>query len=332
MKELKKYRKLKIVLISALIILLFISCLAIGYFYYKTSKMKRTSISKNDSDLGISKDNEKYKDIVNIALFGLDSRVKNESSRSDCIMILTIDGVHNKMKISSVMRDTYVNIDGHGKTKITEAYGYGGPQLAIKTLNENFGLNIKDFVKVDFFSLEKIIDSLGGLNINVNENELKSINESIYEASGIEKVHPEFINKPGLQLLNGLQAVAYCRVRHASGDDFMRTQRQRVVLELMLNKIKAQGSGGLMNTINVLLPYVETSINNSQLLKYCISVVSSHDYSKIEQERFPVDGYCWGATIKGIWYLDTDLNTTALQMQNYIFKDIKPVPKTPLVQ
>lgn len=332
MKELKKYRKLKIVLISVLIILLFISCLAIGYFYYKTSKMKRTSISKNDSDLGISKDNEKYKNIVNIALFGLDSRVKNESSRSDCIMILTIDGVHNKMKISSIMRDTYVNIDGHGKTKITEAYGYGGPQLAIKTLNENFGLNIKDFVKVDFFSLEKIIDSLGGLNINVNENELKSINESIYEASGIEKVHPEYINKPGPQLLNGLQAVAYCRVRHASGDDFMRTQRQRVVLELMLNKIKAQGSGGLMNTINTLLPYVETSIGNSQLLKYCISVVSSHDYSKIEQERFPVDGYCWGTTIKGIWYLDTDLNTTASQMQNYIFKDIKPVSKTPLVQ
>lgn len=162
-----------------------------GYFYSKTSKMKRTTISRKASDLGITKETEdkldKFSGITNIALFGLDSRVKNEASRSDCIMIITLDGTHNKIKISSIMRDTYVHVDGYGMTKITHAYAYGGPQLAIKTINENFGLNIKDYVKVDFFSLEKIVDSVGGIEVNITSQELKVINGYIKEVSDIEK-------------------------------------------------------------------------------------------------------------------------------------------------
>jgi polyisoprenyl-teichoic acid--peptidoglycan teichoic acid transferase len=324
-----KHKRSKIILILILIILIAASIAV--YFYYKTSKMKRTPISKINSDLGITKETEdklqKFDGIVNIALFGLDTRVKNESSRSDCIMIVTLDGMHDKIKISSVMRDTYVNVDGYGMTKITHAYAYGGPQLAVKTLNENFGLNIKDFVKVDFFSLENIVDSLGGLDINVAPDEVKLLNEGAAEVASIEKTSVELITKSGLQHLNGKQVVAYCRIRYTTGDDFKRTERQRDVLQLVIEKIKSKGSSGIMNIVNTMLPYVETSMTDSEIIKFGVSAISSRLYNNIEQERFPVDGYCWGKILKGVWYLDTDLKTTASQMQDYIFKDIKPVSK-----
>lgn len=329
-----KHKRSKIILI--LILILLIAASIAGYFYYKTSKMKRTPISKSNSDLGITKETEdklqKFDGIVNIALFGLDTRVKNESSRSDCIMVVTLDGMHDKIKISSVMRDTYVNVDGYGMTKITHAYAYGGPQLAVKTLNENFGLNIKDFVKVDFFSLEKIVDSLGGLDINVAPDEVKLLNEGAAEVASIEKTPGEPIKESGLQHLDGKQVVAYCRIRYTTGDDFKRTERQRAVLELIINKIKSKGSSGIMNVINTMLPYVETSMTDSEIIKFGASAISSRLYNNIKQERFPVDGYCWGKTIKGVWYLETDLKTTAAQMQNYIFNDIKPIPKNSIVK
>lgn len=335
--KMKKHinKKVVIIIVIILTILIGVSAAGAGYFYFKTSKIKRTKISKTNSDLGISTQTsamaEKYNEITNIALFGLDTREKDEASRSDCIMIITLDGMHNKMKISSIMRDTYVNVEGYGMTKITHAYAYGGAQLAIKTINQNFGLNIKDFIKVDFFSLEKIVDSIGGIDINIASDEVQLLNNYVDEVSSIEKVTPEHISKSGLQRLNGRQAVAYCRIRYTTGDDFKRTERQRNVLELIINKAKSQGTSGIMNTINVMLPYIETSMTNSDILKLSYSVISSKLYDNLEQERFPVDGYCW-AINEGIWYLGTDLKATASQMQDYIFKDIKPVPKTPLVQ
>lgn len=330
-----RHKKLKVTLIIILVVLLSISGIVYGYFYSKTSKMKRTTISRKASDLGITKETEdkldKFSGITNIALFGLDSRVKNEASRSDCIMIITLDGTHNKIKISSIMRDTYVHVDGYGMTKITHAYAYGGPQLAIKTINENFGLNIKDYVKVDFFSLEKIVDSVGGIEVNITSQELKVINGYIKEVSDIEKTPIKNITHTGTQLLNGKQAVAYCRIRYTTGDDFKRTERQRDVLQLIINKIKGRGKSGILDTVNTMLPYVETSMSNTGIIKDSLSVVSSKLYDNVEQERFPVDGYCWAINSKE-WYLGTDLKTTSKQMQDYIFNDIKPVPKTPLVQ
>lgn len=335
MKKIIKHKKLKITIILVLVVLICISSLGVGYFYYKTSKIKRTPISRKNSDLGITQETDtkfkQFNKIVNIALFGLDTRVKDKDTRSDCIMIVSLDGMHNKIKILSIMRDTAVNVDGYGMTKITHAYYYGGPQLAIKTINENFGLNVKDFVKVDFFSLEKIIDNLGGLEINVMPDELKYLNGYIDETSYIEKVPPEHVAKAGLQLLNGRQAVAYCRIRYTIGDDFKRTERQRDVLELIIDKLKTKSKEEIISTINTLLPYAETSMSNTQILNYSLSVVSSRLYDDVEKERFPVDGYCWAADVNGMDCISTDLPTTASQMQDYIFNDKKPVPKTRLV-
>jgi anionic cell wall polymer biosynthesis LytR-Cps2A-Psr (LCP) family protein len=155
MKKIKPRMK---IFLSVFIISLLVVGGIFSYTVYEFSKMNSTKISKTDVDLGIKSEissKEDGNEIINIALFGLDRRDVSTQGRSDMIMILTIDEKNKKIKMSSIMRDTYVEIKEHGKTKINHAYAYGGPQLAIRTLNENFNLDIRDYVTVDFFVLEK---------------------------------------------------------------------------------------------------------------------------------------------------------------------------------
>lgn len=268
---------------------------------------------KTNLELNISNNVIKQEDgIINIAFFGIDRRNKDEASRSDALMILTLDKKHKKIKISSIMRDSYVNIDGHGMTKINHAYAYGGPALAIKTLNKNFDLNIKDYVTVDFIGFEKIIDSIGGADINITPEEVKFINEDASTSTSA-----------GLQKLNGSQALAYTRIRHTDGGDFERTQRQRTVLVNVLNKIEKTNPKDIANIVSKLLPYTETSMSNTEILKSLTSI-SLLGIKNIDQQRFPLDDYCDGKMIAGVWYLIFDLDATKSQMHKYIFEDIKP--------
>ena len=152
-----------------------------GYVFYDLSKINTMKISKKDGDLGIKStattNVEQSNDVTNIALFGLDRRAKTDSSRSDSMIVLSIDQKHKKIKMSSLMRDFYVSVDGHGQTKLTHAYAYGGAQLAIKTINKNFNLNIRDYVAVDFYDLENLINAIGGVTINVQQDEVPLINK-----------------------------------------------------------------------------------------------------------------------------------------------------------
>lgn len=324
----KKSKRIKIVIVLLLIILLVV-CLVIGYVFSMLGKVKQTNISKKKTDLGISATADALPDdITNFALFGVDRRDTNENGNSDSIMIASIDKIHKKIKLTSIMRDTKVTIDGLGTAKINAAYQKGAGQLAIKTLNQNFNLNIKDYIKVDFFGLEKIISSVGGLSINLTSDEVKYINAYILETSTLEKVKPIYITKPGLQLLSGKQAVAYARIRYTIGDDFKRTERQRLVLTLLLDKVQVGGVAKYPSFMNAMLPNIETSMSSTQLLAIGTSVFTS-GISTLEQERFPADGYWTSQMIKGSDYLVPipDLKTMADQINNYIYDDVKPVPK-----
>lgn len=188
------------------------------------------------------------------------------NSRSDTIMILSIDKQHDKLKLTSIMRDTYISVDGHGMTKITHAYAYGGPQLAVKTINQNFNMNIKDYVTVDFFGLEKIIDSIGGVQINVEKAEVPVMNSYITETSRIEKTVPTFVQSSGLQTLNGSQAVAYSRIRYVGNADYKRTQRQRTVLEQLRLPEDGYCKGQMINKIYYLV--ADLNAAKSQLYKF----------------------------------------------------------------
>jgi LCP family protein required for cell wall assembly len=326
-------KKRKKIVISIILILLAVISVAVGSFYAELSKMKTTELTKDNSALGITDEAEQKiqkedpnNEIINIALFGVDRRTQSEASRSDSIMIATIDKKHKKIKISSIMRDSYVNVPGHGKTKLTHAYAYGGAQLAIRTLNENFKLNIKDYVTVDFFSLEKIINTLGGVRIEVKNEEISSMNFYIKEMSGLENVTPKLITKAGTLDLNGMQAVAYTRVRYTANGDFERTERQRTILTALFNKVQQAGVTKYPSLVTTLLPYVETSLQSLELISMGTNVLTSGTKT-LEQSRFPLDNNSKGQTINGVWYLVFDLKTTSDQLHKYIYEDIKPEAK-----
>lgn len=328
-----KNKKIRIVLISVLSFILIAAGCVVSVVYYQLSKVTVTSISKTDKDLGINYEVvdddpdmpkvEMDEDIVNIALLGNDRRSEDEKGRSDAIIIATIDKKHKKIKLSSVMRDTYVNIKGVGMDKITHSYFYGGPQLTIRTLNENFKMDIRDYVLVDFFSLEKIIDTLGGVNMEVKEDEISDLNTYVQEVANIEKVSAPLFTKGGPQLLNGMQAVSYARIRHTGNGDYERTERQRRVLSAIFDKIKSEGPFKYPGIVNSVLPYTETSMDISTMLKLGAQVFTS-GMTTLEQERFPLDKASQGTRINNIWYLWADLKATAQHIHTFIYDDKIP--------
>ncbi len=323
----KGNKGLKITLLSIFFILIFIIGFGGFYIFSTLNNMDKETIAKDNESIGIEKETldkfEGMDDITNILLLGIDSRSTDYVGRSDSMMILTIDNIHNKLKLTSLMRDSYVDIDGHGKDKLNHAYAFGKGQLAIKTVNQNFQLNIKDFVAVDFNGLEDMIDALGGVNMTITNEELASLNSSITEQSRLRGVSPKHIDKAGSYNLNGIQAVAYARIRYASGGDYKRTERQRVVLEAMFNKIKNAGVTQFPAIANELLPNVRTSLSNMQVISLGTKVLSS-GISGIEQQRFPLDKHSKGGYIGKVWYLQFDKDATREEIYNYLFNDIKP--------
>jgi len=328
-KNKKKKKALKITLIIVVAIALFATGV-FGYLWLQLGKLNTTNISKTNEDLGISESAQAKEDeeIVNVAFFGLDRENSKAVGRSDSTMILSIDKKHKKIKMISIMRDTYVKIKDNGQSKLNHSYAYGGPQLAIRTLNENFDMNIRDFVAVDFFKLEEIINELGGVEINVKPDEVKYINQHMIEVAEVEHKKIISVTKSGKQTLNGMQTVSYARIRHTGNGDFERTERQRTVLTALLNKIKSGGATQFSSNVSKLLPYVETSLSSMDIVKLGTSAFTSGT-TNLDQERFPIDGYCKDITIDGTWYLQADMQATKDQLHKYIYDDVKPVPGKP---
>lgn len=308
------------VIISVFSIIVVMVVLAGAYGMSLLSKVSKDTISKNNADLGISDeiqkkidDVPKSEEIVNIALFGVDAP-ENQAGRSDAIMILTIDNAHDKLKLTSIMRDSYVNIDGHGMDKINHAYAFGGPQLAIKTLNSNFDLNIKDYAMVNFSTLPKVIDAMGGVKINVKDYEVNEINKGSGKSTKI--------SSPGTYTLTGEQALAYSRIRYKGNGDYERTERQRAVLSALFTQLQKQGVSKYVSLTKTLLPMIKTSLSNGDIIKTGTSILSS-GMKNLEQERFPLDEFSKGKKINGIYYLTFNSTATKEQIHKYIFEDVK---------
>jgi len=322
-KKQKKKKSLGFkILMGFLLVLLATLTVAGGYFLGMLKKVEGEKI--NEENLGIVEEEfDKYEHadkITNIALFGIDS-TEGESGRSDSIMVATIDPVHKKLKITSIMRDSYVYIEGYGQDKINHAYAYGGPELAIKTINENFGLNIKDYATVDFSSLPVIIDLLGGLDIEITAEELQHLNGYISHLNSIEGTYSSHIYSPGVQHLDGIQALAYSRIRYTAGGDFERTQRHRTVLNALFNTLMAAPVSSYPSILNTLLPYVETSMSAGDILSLATDVASTG--KNLEQDRFPRDETVQHISIDNIYYLSFDPEVVKEQMRDYIFNDVK---------
>ena len=306
----KKRSKVVLWILGVVISILLVTIGGIySYGNHLFNKIEKIEIDK--SDVGIKDEVEEklsaYSDsVINIALFGIDVE-DGGVGRSDSIIIATIDTTHKKLKLTSIMRDSYVTIEGHGDDKINHAYAFGGPQLAIKTLNENFDLNIDDFVAVNFTTLPKIIDMLGGVTIDITSEEVS---------------HIPGIDTAGTYTLTGEQALAYSRIRYASGGDYVRTDRQRTVLSKVFEKILSINFTQYPRLLSEILPMVQTNLDYSEILNLGNEVLKM-GITTLEQERFPRDGYCEGKMIDKIYYLTFDKENTVQQLHDYIFEDIK---------
>lgn len=260
-------------------------------------------------------------DVVNIALYGIDSRYVDEPSRSDAIMILSVDRKHKKIKLTSIARDTYVDIQGRGKDKINHAYIFGGPELALSTLNSAFNLNIKDYVTVNFWALAKIIDYVGGVEIDVSQAEMNDLNKNYIPHMNNMGIECDYIKAPGLQHLSGGQAVAYCRVRHVGGD-VMRGERQREVLMAMYDDVKSLNALKYPALISLILSECSTSMTNSELLSLGTWAATNMNSLKFETLGLPTDDLDKGGQyIKGLWYYVYDLDKAAEKIENFILEN-----------
>jgi len=320
----KKKKSVKKIVITLVAIML-VSLIAMGFVIWKYlfGGLTQTEITKDFSELGIDSSRaEQTQDtgVVNIALYGIDSRTNTNKGLSDAIMIATVDKKNGDIKLTSIARDSYVSIEGHGKTKITEAYSYGGSVLAIKTLNQNFDMDIKDYVTVNFYQLANVIDSAGGVTINITEAERVMLNGIMDEVTPKAKK----VAKAGDALLMGNQAVAYCRIRYIGTDD-ARTQRQRNVLQALFSKAKGLNAVDLAKVIHETMPMVETSLSYEKILDMA-KILTNKD---VEMKEMAIPNsqikVATGnvALINGKWFYIYDLDVAKKQIYDFIYNDIR---------
>lgn len=292
-----KSKKTKIILgtFAMLFIVIFI-------LYKNTNKMQYKDIKLPDSELGINEEmvtKEDERNITNILLLGVD----NEEDASDSIMVLSINKDKSSLKLTSIMRDSYIFFGDDKVNKLNYAYHYGGPELSIKTINENYDLDIRDYVKVDFNGLDNIIDGLGGIEMDITSEELPIING---------------LKKGGKQTLNGAQAVIYSRIRKVGNNDYGRTDRQRKVMQEILRKLNSVPVTQYPKLISSLSEYVETSISTTELVGMA-SKSSGFKNSRMEELRIPLDGTHKDEYINNLFYLKWNKEKNVQGIHDFIY-------------
>ena len=266
----KKRKVLKIILIIAIVLVVIIAAIAAAgftYIYSMLGKMDQEEINLNAISINDAVADE-LSDYRNIALFGIDSRQDDygRGNRSDCIIIASINKKTNEVKLVSVYRDTYLLLTGRNLDKVTHAYSYGGAEMAVSTLNANLDLNIEEYVTVNFDAVVDAVDALGGITMPITSEEVKYINTYIDENNRVTGHNSSHITTAGTYKLDGVQALAYSRIRYTSGGDYKRTERMRDVLEAMLKKAKTLSASELIKVVNIMLPKISTNISSTDII------------------------------------------------------------------
>ena len=326
-KSKKKTKKSKI-FIRILVALLLIIAIVLGVAYaFIAGKIGKTNrIDLKEEELSIS-ENETLKGYRNIAIFGIDSRADDYGmgNRSDSIIIASINNNTGDIKLVSVYRDTYVQIEGHGLDKITHAYSFGGPQLAIKTLNTNLDLNIKEFFTVNFDAVAEAVDLLGGVTMEIKQEELnvnqgQSLNRYITAVAKSTGREASYIEKPGVYNLDGVQAVAYSRNRFISGGDYARSEKMRNVMEAMLKKLKAKSVTEINSFIDKMLPHVYTNITTGDVISLVPNIAK---YNVKESVGWPYNTK--GITLAAWYGVPVTLESNVEKLHKEVFEDAEYV-------
>ena len=295
---------------------------AVAYVYAKWSKIDTQDIKAEDivinEEVKMNKEVDLGDGYTNVALFGVDSRDGNlgEGNRTDCIIVASLNNETKEIKLVSVYRDTLLDLSEGTYQKCNSAYSYGGPVLAINMLNMNLDLDIQDYVTVDFGAIADAIDLLGGVEIDVTEEELPYLNQYLTETANSAGKQSYFIGTAGLQTLDGVQATTYARIRSTAGGDFTRTERQRLVIEKMFEKAKSADLGTLNAIIDKVFPQVSTSFTLQEILTYATAY---SEYKLVGNMGFPQDNYTDLLSGLGSVVVPDDLVSNVTKLHEFLF-------------
>lgn len=276
-------------------------------------------------------DSNQYKEvsgITNILLIGVDTRKEGEVSHSDALTILTIDDIHKKVKLTSLMRDSFVDIPGYGQQKLTHAYAYGQMDLLKETIEKNFDIKLDNYATIDFDGFKELINAVGGLELEIkDEAELKELNRcidlEIEDNSSLSKKDAVYLDRVGMQVMNGQQALAFSRMRYVGNGTYDRVRRQREVLEKLLNKVKDTSIIKFPALANSLLPYIKTNIGITDALNLAYTVSKIGNFN-VEKLQIPTDKLNDGLIVskKVGWVHVMDLEANKKVLHDFIFEDI----------
>ena len=322
----KKRKKRKKKRIGCLIPVLMICAVLIGHLAARVTYQYNYTLSLLDRETGIDlndvevdEDNLVYeKRISNILLVGADKRESwKEAGRSDSVMILTIDQEHKQLKLTSLMRDLYIPIPGHGETRFNSAYSYGGISLLYQTVAQNFGIRVDGYAIVDFAAFKDVINEIGGVEIELTDAEYKYLTTAYAKTKGTVKEVTA-----GLNNMNGEQALAYTRIRQDAKADFGRTQRQRTVLQSVFAKVKTMPISELLKLAEKILPSITTDLSNEEITSY-IMMVLTMGTTEFEQFRIPVDNSFTNQRIGGMAVLVPDMAWNVQELHKFIFEKVE---------
>lgn len=293
-----------------------------AYVFAKWNKIDTQEIKADD--LIINEEVKQNKDVdlgdgyTNVALFGVDSRDGNlgKGNRTDCIIVASLNNETKEIKMVSVYRDTLLDLSDGTYQKCNAAYSYGGPVTAINMLNMNLDLDIEDYVTVDFGAIADAIDLLGGVEIDVKEEEVQYLNKFLGETarSAGKEAHP--VDQSGEQLLDGTQATTYARIRSTAGGDFTRTERQRLVIEKMFEKALEADLGTINSIIDKVFPQVSTSFTLQEILTYASAY---SQYTLGENTGFPIDKTTDTISGLGSIVIPQDLASNVTKLHEFLF-------------
>lgn len=324
-------KKNKILLITLGILAGIIIAGGISYYIYIRSKIYNNSIydikgityDENEKEEEPEISYSEVQGITNILLVGIDARDINEPSRSDAILIATIDNNNKNLKFTSIMRDSYVEIKGLGETKINSAYARGGIGLLIDTIERNFNLKLDKYVVVNFLGFQDIVDALGGIEVNIKDYEIDEMNKYIGEVN--ENKSPK-IESAGVNHLDGQRALAYTRIRKVGDGSYERTKRQREVMRLIAYKVMDLNVIQYPNILGKISDYIKTNIEPINIINYGYTV-SNFQPLNVEELQIPLNELSEGRVYKGSWVLLMDKKQNSKILLNFILNNTIPSEK-----
>ncbi|MDU5107802.1 LCP family protein [Clostridium sp.] len=336
-KKKNKKRKKKIILFSTLGVLAILIAVVLGYYNQIRNRILIKPTTKANEEKKV--DYEEVEGITNVLLIGTDGRTEDEAARADSIIIATLDNNNKKVKLTSIIRDTVVDIPEYGEDKINAAFFYGsselnddgklrgfegGADLLMDTIEDNFNIHLDKYVIVNFWGFEEIIDEIGGIEADIKDYEIDEVNKYIGESTGVNSPP---ITETGLQTLNGQQALSYARIRYVGNGGFERSERQSKVLFQIANKLKEVNPLKYVSIANTLSKQVKTNMDIPEALNlaYTIYKLPSLDFEQLQIPQTELIARDNLYKDRG-WCLLIDLEQSAKIMHDFIFNNKLPNP------